>query len=147
MGLLNVDDVKVGATFFKPAEYESAVALLIEPKSVQRDVPNTYLGVTKNRDEVTGDVTVFWSEADLAAGKGVEVKGVTFGHPGITNKLSRALNESVVGRLGKKKFDKSPAPAWVINPVDPETFDKVASYYNSREAAVAEAIASVPSFD
>src|SRR5687768_2262206 len=118
-----------GGSYFKPADYQNAVALLIEPKSVQRDVPNTYAGQTKNRDEVTADLTAFMSAGDLAAGKGVEVKGLTFTHPGLVNRLSRAIDEAVVGRMGKKQFDKSPAPAWVIDDVDDATFDKVSEFY------------------
>lgn len=136
-----------GGSYFKPETHKDAVAILVEPKSVQRDVPNTYKGVTKNRDEVQGDVTLFLSEADLAAGKGVEVKATTFTHPGITNRLSRALGEAVVGRLGKKQFDNAPAPAWVIEDVADEAFDKVAAYYEAREAAVKAAVDSAPGFD
>lgn len=146
MALKRSSEIQGGA-YFKPADHEGAVALLIEPKSVQRDVPNTYKGQTKNRDEVKGDVTVFASAADLANGKGVEVKGITFTHPGLVNRLSRAIDEAVVGKMGKKQFDGSPAPAWVIEDVDDATFEQVASFYEAREEAVKAALADVPSFD
>lgn len=147
MALKRTSEIAGGSAYFKPAEFADAVALLVEPKSVQRDVPNTYAGVTKNRDEVTADVTVFATAADLEAGKGVEHKGMTFTHAGITNRLKNAVNESVVGKMGKKQFEKSPAPAWVIDDVDDATFDKVAAYYEAREAAVAAALADAPGFD
>lgn len=142
-----MSDVQGGSAYFKPEDHKNAVALLIEPKSVARDVPNTYAGVTKNRDEVTADVTVFVSQADLDNGRGVEYKAMTFTHGGITNRLSRVLGDEVVGRLGKKQFEKAPAPAWVIDDVDDATFDKVAAYFEAREAAVQAAMNDVPDFD
>lgn len=147
MSLKRSSEVQGGSSYFKPEEHKTAVALLVEPKSVQRDVPNTYAGVTKNRDEVTADVTVFATAADLAAGNGRELKGVTVTHGGITNRLKNAIGESIVGALGKKQFEKAPAPAWVIDDVDDATFDKVAAYYEAREAAVKAALDSVPDFD
>lgn len=147
MALKKMSDVQGGSAYFKPADHERAVALLIEPKSVQRDVPNTYAGVTKNRDEVTADVTVFHSDADLAAGRGVETKAMVFTHTAITSRLSRAIDEAVVGKMGKKQFEKSPAPAWVIEDIDDAAFGHVESYYENREAEVAKARESVPSFD
>lgn len=146
MALKRSSEIQGGSSYFKPAEFADAVALLVEPTSVQRDVPNTYAGVTKNRDEVTADVTAFNSAADLAAGKGVEFKGMTFTHPGITNRLSRAVGEAVVGKMGKKQFDKAPAPAWVIDDIDDAAFAQVEAYYDAREAAVAAALADVPDF-
>lgn len=147
MGLKRSSEIAGGSSFFKPAEFESAVALLIEPKSVQRDVPNTYAGQTKNRDEVTADVTVFASQSDLDNGNGVEHKDMTFTHPGITNRLSRAVGEAVVGKMGKKQFEKAPAPAWVVDDVDDPTFDKVSDYYEKREEAVKAALDDAPGFD
>lgn len=146
MSLKRSSEIQGGSAYFKPAEFDKAVALLVEPKSVQRDVPNTYAGVTKNRDEVTCDITVFQTAADLESGNGVEHKGMTVTHPGITNRLSRAIDEAVVGRMGKKQFEKAPAPAWVIDDVDDATFDKVSEFYEAREAAVKAALDAVPSF-
>lgn len=157
MALKRSTDIQGGSSYFKPAEFKSAVALLIEPISVAHDVPNTYLGVSKVRDEVTADLTVFATQADLDAGNGVEFKSMVFTHSGIVNKISGEIGNSVVGRLGKKQFEKSPAPAWVIDPdataattegtpVEDETFDKVAAFHEAREAAVQAALADVPAF-
>lgn len=147
MSLKRSSEVSGGGTYFKPADHDTAAALLVEPKSVQRDVPNTYAGVTKNRDEVTADVTVFKSAADLANGNGVEAKGVIFGHPGIVNRLRNAIGEGVVGKMGKEQFKNAPAPAWVIADIDDAAFEKVAAFYEKREAAVKAALADVPDFD
>lgn len=157
MAIKRSTDIAGGGNYFKPEEFKTATALLIEPKSLQRDVPNEYAGQVKNRDEVTADVTVFQSQADLDNGKGVEFKGMTITHSGIVNKIGTEIGDAVVGRMGKKKFPKSPAPAWVIDPddkpetvegtpIDDETFDKVVAYYEAREAAIAAALADVPSF-
>lgn len=150
MALKRSSDIQGGSSFFKPAEFDKAVALLIEPLSVQRDVTFTPYqakpGVTDQRDEVTADVTVFASAADLAAGKGVEHKAMTVTHKAITSRLSRVVGDQVVGIMGKKQFENSAAPAWVIDEVDDATFEKVAAFYEAREAAVAAALADVPSF-
>lgn len=149
MALKRSNEIASGSSYFKPEEHKTAFVLLVEPKSVQRDVPNTYAGVTKNRDEVTADVTIFQTKAALEAGTGVEVKDMTVTHGGITNKLIRALgnDDAVVGRLGKKQFEKSPAPAWVIDDeLEDATFDLVSAYFEAREAAVQAALANVPSF-
>lgn len=157
MALKKSTDIAGGSSYFKPEEFKGAVALLVEPKSIARDVPNTFAGITKNRDEVTADVTVFNTQADLEAGNGIEHLGMTITHSGIVNKIGNQIGESVVGRVGKKKFPKSPAPAWVIDPdnteatvegtpVDDATFDLVAAYYEAREARLQAALASVPSF-
>lgn len=158
MALKRTSEIQGGSSYFKPEEFKKATALLIEPKSIQRDVPNEYMGVSKPRDEVVADVSVFWTEADLAEGKAVEFKGMTFTHGGITNKLGKAIGDSLPGRMGKKKFPKSPQPAWVIDPDEfPETvegvpltdaeFDLVSAYYDAREAAVKAALADAPGFD
>lgn len=145
MALKRSSEIAGGSTFFKPAKYEDAPAVLFEARSVARDVPNTYKGVTKTRDEVTGDATIFETVADLSNGKGVELKGVTFTHPGIVNQLKNALNEQVVGQVGTKEFKNG--DGWAILDVDDATFDKVAAYYEAREAAVQAALDSAPDFD
>lgn len=151
MALKRSSDIQGGSSFFKPKDFEGAVALLIEPLSVQRDVTFTPYqakpGVTDQRDEVTADVTVFASAADLKAGKGVEQKGMTVTHKAITSRLSRVVGDQVVGVMGKKQFEGSAAPAWVIDEVDDSTFEAVASYYEKREEAVKAALADVPDFD
>ena len=40
-----------GSGYFKPKDYMgTALALLIEPKRIDRNVPNTYKGKTRDRD-------------------------------------------------------------------------------------------------
>lgn len=148
MALKRANEYVGSGLFFKPETYKDSVAILFEPKSVERDVFDAMQG--KNRDEVLCDVTVFESQADLDAGVGTELKGIKVTHGGITRGLSRAIGEQVVGKLSKKKFPKGVNPSWVIDnedfPIDDATFDKVASYYENREAGVKAALADVPEF-
>jgi hypothetical protein len=88
---------------------------------------------------------VFESAADLAAGKGVELKSVVVTHPGIGNSLKNAIGESVVGAVGMKEFKNG--DGWALLDVDDATYEKVAAYYEGREAAVQAALASAPGFD
>lgn len=158
MSLKRSSELGGGSTFFKPEVFKDAVAILVEPTLVRRDVPNEYKGQTKSRDEVTADLTVFHTDADLASGSAVEHKDMVFTHPGITNRLSHHIGESIVGSVGKKQFPKSAAPAWVIDPDDKaettegkavtdEQYALVEAYYEARESAVASAAASAPGFD
>jgi hypothetical protein len=149
MALKRSSEIGGGSAFFKPAEFEGAAALLIEPKSLQRDVDFTpYQKTTvEQRDEVTADVTAFATEADLKAGKGVEHKAMTFTHKAIVNRLGRAIGEAVVGKMGKEQFKNSAAPAWVVADVDDDTFALVEKFYDAREEAVKAALEDVPSFD
>lgn len=145
MALKRTSEVPGGGSYFKPDAHKTAVALMFEPKSVERDVPNTYRGVTRNRDEVTCDVTVFATAADLANGKGVELKNTVVTHPGIGNKLKNAIGDQVVSRICKEQFTNG--EGWSLEEVDDPTFDKVAAFYEAREEAVKAALASAPGFD
>lgn len=120
-----------GSSFFKPAAHKDAKALLIEPKSIERGVPNTYQGVTNLRDEVTADITVF-----DAVGRSDELKDVKVTHAGIVNKVSRALGGAVVGIVGMTKPANGGAAYWDLLDVDESIEAVVEKFYDEREAAV-----------
>lgn len=135
-------------SFLKPAELTNALAILFEPKSIKRDVPNTFKGVTKNRDEITTDLTIFTNQ-DQLDGKQEPViqKGMVIGYSGINSSLEPEIgNGAVVGIIRKKKSSEGNEYYALVDP-DSGTFTKVDDYHEKREAARQAAIDSAPSFD
>ncbi len=87
-----------GGTIFKPANHMNDLALLIEPKDIDRGIPNTYNGKTTMRDEVTADVTVFGTSEALDKGEPTEViKSARVVHTMLTSTLERILGGAMVG--------------------------------------------------
>lgn len=135
-----------GSSFFKPKSYKDAVAVLIEPKSVERDVPNFYKGNNLgNRDVITADVTVFHTADDLKGGKAEILKSIKIDKVGIVNKVSRALGGAVPGYIGMTQGKNN--EYWDHLDLDPADEALLLAYYEKREAAVQAALADVPDFD
>lgn len=135
-----------GGSYFKPADHANDVALLVEPKSIERDVPNTYQGTTRNRDEVLSDVTVFATEDALNNKQPTDVlKSVKIVHGMLTGSLAKILGSATVAVVRKVPTQKG--AGWAFRDVAPEQEALVADYFTEREAAIAEAMESVPPFD
>ena len=135
-----------GGSFFSPKDYETALALIVEPKSVRKDVPNTYNGVTKQRDEVSCDITVFRSseELDGQAQPHVE-KDVVVHHTALANAAQKAMGEQMAA-LVRKLSGKTGTPYYAFVDLDPSVEAKVVAWFEAREAAMAAALADVPDF-
>lgn len=138
----------VSGGFFKPAEHTNALGILFEPKSIKRDVPNTYKGVTKNRDEITADITVFTNQ-DHLDGKREPViqKGVVIGYSGINSALEPELGGGAVVGIVRKKKSQEGNEYYALQDPDSATFAKIEAYYDGREAKRQAAIDSAPDFD
>ena len=136
-----------GGSYFKPLEHMLDVALLIEPTSVDREVPNTYKGETKNRDEVTSDITVFKTAEALEKGEPSEViKGCRVVHGMLTSTLDKAIGQPVPARL-EKISTRTGGSGYVFRDLSADIEQKLAAYYQSREAAIDAAMDDVPDFD
>ena len=135
-----------GASFFKPAEHMTDLALLIEPKSVDKNVPSTYKGTTRNRDEVICDITVFANQAALDKGEPTsEMKSTKVTHGMLTSTVEKILGGAMVATV--TKIPTQAGEGYVFRDVSPETEAKVGAYYEGREKAVEDALASAPGFD
>lgn len=147
MALKRASD-NAGGTFIKPAELSGALALLFEPQSIKRDVPNTYKGVTKNRDEITTNLTIFNNQDQIDGRQDPVVQaGMICGYSGINSALEPELGGgAVVGIVRKKKSAEGNEYYGLVDP-DGATFAKVESYYEKREAARQALIDNAPSFD
>lgn len=135
-----------GGSFFKPGNHMNDLALLIEPKRLDRDVPNTYQSRTTNRDEVVCDITIFGTSESLEKGQPSEVlKNAKIVHGMLTKALSPIVGGAMVGVI--RKIPTQAGSGYAFRDVDASVEAQVGNYFEQREAAVSEALASVPDFD
>ncbi|MEU6057002.1 hypothetical protein [Streptomyces sp. NPDC047097] len=143
---LNLIDIPLAAGgWFKPADVQSAAAILLEIHSYERQRP------TPNgpKDSVLADITVFHDAPQLAAGTPEVFKGQRIEQ----TILARDL-ETVVGGATIVTLDQIPPkkpgqrPAWVWRPLnDADARTKVIAYANAREATAEAAVSDAPDFD
>jgi hypothetical protein len=137
-----------GGTIFKPANYMNDLALLVEPKRVDKGIPNTYNGKTTMRDEVTADITVFGTSEALDKGEPTEViKSAKVVHTMLTSTLERIIGGAMVAVI--RKVPTKSGSGFAFRDVEPTIETAVGAFYEKREAAVVDALASgdMPSFD
>lgn len=131
-----------GASYFKPKEYMTSLALLIEPKSVEHDVPNEYRGKVTNRDEVVCDISVFEDQKQLEDGTpGNILKSCKVVHGMLTSTVSKIIGGAMVATVSE--IATKNGSGYVFRDVDADTESKVADYFTARSAAADAA----PSFD
>ena len=137
-----------GGAFFKPAEHMTDLALLVEPKRIDRGVQNTYQGRTTFRDEVTADITIFGTSESLDVGVPTsDLREVRIVHGMLTSTLERIIGGAMVGVI--RKIPTKAGSGYAFRDVEPPVEAAVAGYYDWREQAVATSLASddMPSFD
>lgn len=137
-----------GGAFFKPSDYLTTPALLVEPKRIDRGVSNTYNGETKMRDEVYADVTIFATSEAVETGRPSEVlENAKFVHGMLTDLLAQIMGSAMVAVI--RKIPTRKGMGFAFRDVDPAIEAAVTAYLQARETAVADAVASgdMPSFD
>ena len=135
-----------GGGFFKPKDHNTALAILIEPKSIDYEVENNYEGQVTYRDEVTADISVFATQADLEAGTPEVLKSYRVTHAGLTKPLERMLKSEQTAMVATLTQWKG--RAWIWNDLtDKVRLKQVEAFYTKREQDVAEAIDAAPDFD
>ncbi|GIF02244.1 hypothetical protein [Paractinoplanes rishiriensis] len=138
----------VGGAFFRPSDHINDVALLIEPKRVDRGVSNTYNGETRLRDEVYADITVFATSESVETGRPTAVlENARVVHGMLTDLLAQIIGSAMVGIV--RKIPTRKGQGYAFRDVEPSIEAAVTAYLDSRETAVAAALASgaMPSFD
>ncbi|MEV4642790.1 hypothetical protein AB0J80_36160 [Actinoplanes sp. NPDC049548] len=139
-----------GGAFFKPADHMTDLAILVEPKRIDREQPNTYQGKTTYRDEVTADITVFRTSESLEKGEPSEViKGARIAYGMLTSTLDKILKQGAGGAIVSviRKVPTRNGAGYVFRDVEGSVLAQVAACADKREAALAEAVASAPDFD
>lgn len=140
--LASPSDFKAGS-FFDSEKRMNDYAILFEPTRVDKQVPNTYQGKSKPRDEAYCDVTVFATKEALDSLTPTEVlKNCKVVHGYIVEKLERVVGKAIIGKVIKTVL-KNGAKPFNLENVDGEAIEKVKAYL----AARAEAVAAAPSFD
>jgi hypothetical protein len=135
-----------GNSFFKPAEHMTDLAILVEPKSIERGVPSTYNGNTRMRDEVLADISVFSDQGALDKGEPSKVmKNCKVVHGMLTSTLEKILGGATVAIVTKIPTEKG--EGFVFRDVDSDTENKVGAFFDAREAEVAAALEAVPDFE
>lgn len=144
MTLAFEDVPQQGGGWFKPAEHNEDVAILIEVKSFdhQRPTPNG------PKDSVLADITTFATQADLDSGNGVEVKGQRIEQTVLARDLESLVGKATIVTVTQVPAKKPGAhPAWVWRQASAEAKAKVVEYATAREAERKAALEAVPSFD
>jgi hypothetical protein len=137
-----------GGGFFKPADHLTDLALLVEPKRIDRGVQNTYQGRITLRDEVTCDIAIFaTSEALDTRTPTATFKDVRVVHAMLTSTLERLIGGALVANV--RKIPTKSGSGYAFRDVDDPVQAAVSDYYDHREAQVTAALASgdMPSFD
>lgn len=131
-----------GGSVFKPKDHQTALALLIEPKTIARQVPHTYNGSTRTRDEVVADIAIFSDQAALQSGQPTSLlKGVKVVHGMLTSTLERILGGAMVAVVTTTPTQAG--SGYVFRDASPEVEAQVGAYYTARNAAASNA----PGFD
>lgn len=145
MALSRASDL-AGGTYFKPADHSSALALLVEPLRLDKDVPYQPFDKTapmSTRDELTANLTIFPNQ-DAVDGKvePVILKGAVFTHSMLVGSLSKIIGDAMIGVI--RRVPTKAGSGYAFRDADPGTDAKVTAYYEGRDAAVAAAIAEAP---
>jgi hypothetical protein len=135
------------ASYFKPKEHQNDLALIVEPKEFNGQVPSTYAGQTRYRDEVTSDITVFENTEQLENGTpGKILKDHKVTHGMLTDAIKDQLGGAVVVVVTTTPTKNG--SGFVFRELeDQNRIDQAGAYFTKREAALAEAVAAAPSFD
>jgi hypothetical protein len=133
------------SSFFKPADYATAVALLVEPISVEENVRNEYNGQVTFRDEVTADITVWPTLEDLRAGRATVLNRVTITHASLSGVAKKAIGGATIARLEAFTTKYRSTSHRFVKP-DPEAHRLAVEYYEQRRAQVEAAAAAAPPF-
>lgn len=138
--------------FIKLKDYVGAKALLIEVRSVNRDVPSPKYGL---RDQVVADWTIFANEDQLNGTESPTViKRGTLDKGKRPNGSSTAMieafadmtGEGAIYRVEMKTADGIANPFAQLVEVDQAVAEKVIAYYNKREGELKAEAAEAPNF-
>jgi hypothetical protein len=143
--LLDPSDLAAN-TFFKPADYLSATALLVEPTHFAENVRNEYNGTVRYRDEVTATITVFNSPAELASKKPSAVlEGVVLTHAALVSTGRKAVGGCFASRL-EPYTTKHGTQGFRFGDLNDASKRLCAEFFESREVEIRAAADQAPPF-
>lgn len=132
-----------GGGWFKPAEHNDAVAILVEVIDFERQRP------TGNgpKDSALVDLTIFSQESLDGQGDPTIIKGTRIEQTVLARDLAGLKGQATIAtviQIPSKKAGQH--PAWVWRTVSGDVESKVMSWAEQREKAVLDAIDSAPDF-
>lgn len=140
-----------GGNFFKPAQHQTDLALLLEFTEIQQNVPTkTYDGEPTVEDRAIGTITVFANTENLENGTPKEIiSNAIVNHKALVSDAARNLNKPFVAIVKKVQMGRGMGFAFRgdAESISDETFNKVAGYIEKRDAELAANLAAVPDFD
>lgn len=138
-----------GSAFFKPADHMHAVALLVEPKRIDKNVRSSYQGKERVRDEAVATITVFKTNEAVDTGQPTEVlSDVKVSQTMLVSTIERLLDTGQITLGVIRKVPTQNGSGYAFRPVESQDIaKKVVAYYEAREAALTAATESAPSFE
>lgn len=132
-----VKNTSSGGSFVKMSTYADAVAIIFEPKRVEKDVPGKF----GNRDILNADLTIFDKQA-IEGGKPEIVKGALITEKAFINAYEDEIGEQLVAALALKPNTRGGKDFFVPRGVDQAIFEKAEAYLDERTAAFKAAMES-----
>ena len=133
--LTRASEVAYETPYFKPADYMTALALLVEPKEFieQETYTDNQTKEEKTRDAVIADITVFSTTDDLdGKTEPVVLHNNKITHNYLVSAANRALHGAMVGVVAK------PGKAYVFQDPPNDFIAKVAIYFDARNKKIEE---------
>jgi hypothetical protein len=135
-----------GGAFFKPGDHMTDLALLLEPKAIDKEVKSEYKGNVRYRDEVTCDISVFATSESLDKGEPTTImKNCRVVHGMLTSTIERIIGGAMVATV--TKVSTKAGEGYVFRDVNPDTESKVGAYFSKRAEEVAANLDAAPGFD
>lgn len=136
-------DLPSGAgTFFKPAEYADAVALLVDVKRFEAQRPGNF----GPKDTVHADIYAFKSIEDIEKGEAAVSQGGLIQNGALVRDLSGLVGNATVVKLDKAFFKAVGKEGWVWKPVDAAIKAKVIAFAQKRQEELDAAMEDAPDF-
>ena len=126
-----------GGSFVKMGTYADAVAIIFEPKCVERDVPGKF----GKRDILNADLTIFDRQA-IEGGKPEIKKGALITETAFIREYEDEIGEQMIAKLMLKPNTNGGKDYWVPRGVDQAIFEKAEAYLEQRDAAFRAAMES-----
>lgn len=118
-------------TFVKMGTYADSVAIIFEPKAIERGVPGNY----GPRDILHADLTIF-DKAAIEGGEPLVKKGALITEKGFTTAYADEIGEQMIARLVLRPHTKGGKDFFVPKAVDDAVFDAACAYLEQRDGKV-----------
>lgn len=125
--------------FFRPRDYADAVAIVVEPKRMERQRPSKF----GPQDIIHADLTVFRSQDDVSAGAPLEMPNAKVSGTALVRDLEALVGNATVVRLRQMEGSQGRSDFYVWDSaVDSAARKGAVEFVQAREATHEEAKSS-----